>query len=93
MEASRKTGDEIQTNIQGLALIKTPQHKRYYIIFTDKTIHYSVAFLIHKKSETLELFQTLDAQWEKNYGIKIKLLHSDNSREYKSKEFDKYLAK
>jgi len=47
---------------------------------------------MHKKSETLESFQALDAQWEKNYGIKIKLLHSDNGREYKNKEFDKYLA-
>jgi len=30
--------------------------KRYYIIFTDKAIHYSVAFLMYKKSETLESF-------------------------------------
>jgi len=47
---------------------------------------------MHKKSKTLESFQALDARWEKNYGIKIKLLHSDNGGEYKNKEFDKYLA-
>ena len=51
-----------------------------------------MVFLIHKKSETLELFQALDARWERNYEIKIKLLHSDNGGEYKSKEFDKYLV-
>jgi len=87
MEASGKTGDEIHTDVWGPALIETPQHKRYYVTFIDKVTHYSVAFLMHKKSETLELFQALDAQWEKNYRIKIKLLHSNNGGEYKSKEF------
>jgi len=47
---------------------------------------------MHKKSETLESFQALDARWKRNYRIKIKLLYSDNGGEYKSKEFDKYLA-
>jgi len=60
IEASRKTGDEIYTNVWGPAIIETPQHKRYYIIFTDKATYYLVAFLIHKKSETLESFQALD---------------------------------
>ena len=92
MEASGKTGDEIHTDVWGPAPIETPQHKRYYVTFTDKATHYSVAFLMHKKSETLESFQALDARWEKNYGIKIKLLRSDNGGEYKNKEFDKYLA-
>jgi len=27
-----------------------------------------------------------------NHAIKIKLIHSDNSGEYKSREFDKYLV-
>jgi len=62
IEASEKMEDEIHTNVWGLALIEIPQHKRYYITFTDKATHYSVAFLMHKKSETLESFQALDAQ-------------------------------
>ena len=81
IEASGKTGDEIYTDVWGPALIETPQHNRYYIIFTDKAIHYSVTFLMHKKSKTLESFQALDTWWEKNYGIKIKLLYSNNGGE------------
>lgn len=31
-------------------------------------------------------------RWEKEHGIKIKILHSDGGREYKSHNFDSYLA-
>jgi len=60
LEASGKIGDEIHTNVWGPAPVETPQHKRYYVTFTDKTTHYLVAFLMHKKSETLKSFQALD---------------------------------
>jgi len=40
MEASRKTRDEIYTDVWGPAPIETPQHKRYYVTFTDKVTYY-----------------------------------------------------
>ena len=92
LEASGKIEDKIHTGVWGPAPVETPQHKRYYVTFTNKATHYSVAFLMHKKSETLESFQALDVQWEKNHTIKIKLVHSDNGGEYKSREFNRYLA-
>jgi len=92
MKASGKIGDKIYTDMWGPTQIETLQHKKYYVTSTDKVTHYLIVFLMHKKNETLKSFQALDAWWEKNYGIKIKLLHSDNGKEYKSKEFDKYLA-
>jgi len=61
MKASRKIGDEIHTDMWGPAPIETPQHKKYYVIFTDKVTHYLIVFLMHKKNETLESFQALDA--------------------------------
>ena len=67
LEASGKIEDEIHTDIWGPAPVETPQHKKYYITFTDKTMHCSVTFLMHKKSETLGSFQALDTQWEKNH--------------------------
>jgi len=62
MEASGKMEDKIHTDVWGPAPIEIPQHKRYYITFTNKATHYLVAFLMHKKSETLESFQALNAQ-------------------------------
>jgi len=62
MKASEKIGDEIHTDVWGPALIEIPQHKKYYVTFTNKVTHYSVVFLMHKKSETLKLFQALNVQ-------------------------------
>jgi len=56
LEASGKIEDKIHTDIWGPAPVETPQHKKYYVTFTNKTMHYLVTFLMYKKSETLKSF-------------------------------------
>jgi transposase InsO family protein len=85
-------GDEVHSDVWGPAPTETTQHKKYYVSFTDNATRYTAAVLMHAKDETFPSFQDLDARWEKEYGVKIKILHSDNGGEYKSREFDDYLA-
>ncbi len=91
-DASGGVGDQVHSDVWGPATIETPQHKKYYVTFTDDASRYSVAMLLHSKDETLQSFKDLEARWDKVHGIKIKILHSDRGGEYKSHEFDDYLA-
>lgn len=91
-EAKGAIGDEIHTDVWGPASVETPQHKKYYVSFTDETSRYTVVVLMHAKSGTFDAFKALIARWERESGLKIKMLHSDNGGEYKSKDFDNYLA-
>jgi hypothetical protein len=91
-EAKGEVGDEIHTDVWGPASVETPQHNRYYVSFTDEASRYSVVVLMHAKSDTFDALKTLVARWERESGLKIKVLHSDNGGECKNKEFDKYLA-
>jgi transposase InsO family protein len=92
-EATGEVGDEVHTDVWGLASIETPQHNRYYASFTDESSRYSVVILMHSKDQTFETFKALAARRERKCGIKIKILHSDNGGEYKSGAFDEYLRK
>ncbi|SJL02247.1 uncharacterized protein ARMOST_05573 [Armillaria ostoyae] len=91
-DASGGVGDQVHSDVWGPATIETPQHKKYYVTFTDDASRYSVAMLLHSKDETLQSFKDLEARWDKVHGIKIKILHSDGGGEYKSHAFDDYLA-
>jgi transposase InsO family protein len=91
--ATGNVGDEVHTDVWGPATIETPQHKKYYVSYTDEASRYTVLVLMRSKDETLESFEDVDARWETEHGIRIKIIHSDNGGEYKSHEFDKYLAK
>nr|GAT54265.1 polyprotein [Mycena chlorophos] len=89
--AEGKVGDQVHSDVWGPATVQTPQHKRYYLTFTDDASRYTVAFLLNTKDQTFEAFKELDARWKKQ-GIELKILHSDNGGEFKSHVFDKYLA-
>jgi len=49
-----------------------------------------VRFIAHK-SQALEEFKAYKIFVEKQHGMKIKALQSDNGREYVNQEFDEYL--
>nr|GAT43053.1 polyprotein [Mycena chlorophos] len=90
-DADGKLGDQVHSDVWGPSSVQTPQHKRYYVTFTDDASRYTVAMLLATKDQTFEAFKELDARWHK-LGVDIKILHSDNGGEYKSQIFDEYLA-
>ena len=55
---------------------------RYLLNFIDDFSRYTWVFFLKKKSEVCEFFYELKALIENASGIKIKILRSDNGREY-----------
>ena len=48
-------------------------------------------YFLRQKSETLKFFNAFKVMAETQTGNKIKILRSDNGREYVNKEFDSFL--
>ena len=59
---------------------------RYLLTFIDDFSRYTWVFFLKKKSEVCEKFSELKALIENSYGIKIKILRSNNGGEYVSNE-------
>ncbi|KAG7443434.1 uncharacterized protein BT62DRAFT_903429, partial [Guyanagaster necrorhizus] len=59
-DASERVDDQVHSDMWRPVMIETPQHKKYYVTFTDDASYYSVAMLLHSKNETLQSFKDLE---------------------------------
>lgn len=66
---------------------------RYYILFVDDYSRMIFVYFIKNKSDAFGCFQKYKAVVEKQINKKIKILRSDNGKEFCNKEFDNYLTK
>ena len=64
-----------------------------FVSFTDDYSHFSMVFLINKKSEAFEKFREYKAIVEAKFGKKIAVLRCDNGGEYLSKQQSEYYKK
>ena len=62
------------------------------MLFVDDYTRMTWAYLLNKKSEAFDYFKHFRKQVEKELGMKIKCLRSDNGGEFTSSEFDMYYA-
>lgn len=83
----------IHTDICGP--IKTPSlgGARYFATFIDEKTSYTEVAILKEKSEIFNAFKTYKARVEKQIGMPIKKIRSDNATEYLSKEFTEYFEK
>jgi transposase InsO family protein len=64
---------------------------RYFVTFIDDCTRYVTAYLMKKKSETLEKFQEYQ-KWSENFhSRRIQILRSDNGSEYINNDFKRHL--
>ena len=64
---------------------------RYVLTYICSHTEYSFVYLLKNKSEQCSFFKEFKAFYEKQTGIQIKELRSDNGTEYFSNEFQNYL--
>nr|KYP56903.1 Retrovirus-related Pol polyprotein from transposon TNT 1-94 [Cajanus cajan] len=91
---SRKLGAErakdvlelIHTDICGPFPTTSWNGQQYFITFIDDYSRYGYLFLIHEKSQSLDVFKSLKAEVELQLGKKIKAVKSDCGGEY----YDRY---
>ncbi|CAH2109182.1 unnamed protein product [Euphydryas editha] len=63
---------------------------RYFIIFVDDYSRMTHIYFMKSKSETFQCFRDYVANVENEHSKKIKILRSDNGREFCSNEFQNY---
>jgi len=56
--------------------------QQYFITFIDDYSRYGYLYLIHEKSQSLEIFKTFKAEVKLQLGKKIKVVKSDRGGEY-----------
>jgi hypothetical protein len=92
-ERAKYFGDEIHTDLWGPSPIESFGGKRYYISFTDDKTRHTHLYLLAKKDEALDAYTKYQAWCATQYGVKIKILHSDCGGEYTGKVFSSHLQK
>ncbi|KAL1483376.1 hypothetical protein MTO96_033244 [Rhipicephalus appendiculatus] len=76
-------------------LEKSHQHAActcYFVTFIDDYSRYTVVYPMKTKNEVLQNFDKYRRMVENIHNTKVKTLRSDDGGEYKSKEFNMYLA-
>lgn len=72
----------IHTDICGPFHIANRNGQRYFISFIDDYSRYGYLYLIHEKSESLDVFKSYKLEVENQLGKKIKSVRSDRGGEY-----------
>ena len=72
----------IYTNIYGLFPIASWNGQQYFITFINDYLRYGYLYLIHEKSQSLDVFKAFKAEVENQLDKKIKAVKSDCGGEY-----------
>ena len=90
-KCTAKFGDEIHTDVWGLAPVESKGGKCYYITYTNDSTCLTNLYFLAKKSNAYKTYKDYDAWCVTQLKAKIKVLHSDRGGEYLGKEFTIYL--
>lgn len=93
-ESKRETeiGDIIHSDVCGPMRVLSNGKARYFAIFIDSSRWCEVRFL-RNKNDVLKEFKNFRALMERQPGVKVKCLQTDNGGEYVSARFDETLKK
>lgn len=83
----------IHTDICGPMRVLSFAGSRYFATFVDDKTRYCEMVFMAQKSEIFEKFKIFKAKVEKQTGLKIKNVRSDNDREYLSNKFKDFFEK
>lgn len=93
MRAELQPGDLVYSDVCGPMSHSSVQGLRYFVLFKDAaTSHRHVYFMKHK-SDVLEYFKKYNALVRNKFTHNVKIIHTDNGREYVNKTFKEYLDK
>jgi hypothetical protein len=74
---AKAVGELIHSDLWGPSPTRTPQHKEYYVSYTDDHSRYSVVYLIRTKDETFETYEQYEAWLHTQFSARIKELHTE----------------
>jgi len=77
----------------GLFQTKSLGEASYILTFIDEFSRMTFGYLLEHKDQTFESFKVFKAFVDNQTNLKIKMLRSDNGREYNSSEFNEFYDK
>ena len=92
-KSDRKSGplEIIHSDVCGPFRVESHARARYFVTFIDDRSRWCEIRQLKGKHEVLNAFKDFKAFVETQSGNKIKYLQSDNGKEYRNNEFDKFL--
>ena len=82
---------EVHTNLWGPSPTQSLGGRKYYIAFTDDSIHYTMLTILQSKDEALDMYKSYAVWVYTQHGVRIKHLRSDHGGEYTRGKFTKFL--
>ncbi|CAK9832647.1 Retrovirus-related Pol polyprotein from transposon TNT 1-94 [Anthophora retusa] len=92
-ESNFKPGQKIHTDVCGPINIESPRGSKYFLLFKDECTSFRKVYFLRHKAEVFEKFLDFENFVHTQTGNNIKVLRSDNGREYTSEEFRKHTEK
>ena len=87
-----KIGEVMHTDVCGPMSTESPGGSRYFLTFKDDASNYRHVYFMRHKSEVFEKFKVFEKLIRNKFGQSIKILRSDNGREFCNQKMDDYLA-
>jgi hypothetical protein len=85
--------ERIHTDVCGPFSVASIEKHRYYVIFVDDFSRKCWIFIMQKKDQTFSKFCEFKALVEKESGMQVKALRSNNGGEYISNEFKDFSSR
>ena len=82
----------VHSDIWGPSRIKSNLGFQYFVTFIDDYSRCTWVFLMKNRSELFSIFQIFYNEIKNQFGISIRILRSDNGREYLSHSFKNFMA-
>lgn len=90
-KVTTKPGEKIHTDVCGPMSVESLGGARYFLTFKDDATGFRHVYFIKHKSDVYEKYLEYEHLVKNKFGQEIKVLRSDNGREFCNKEMDKYL--
>lgn len=86
-------GEFIHTDVCGPMNVNSPSQSKYFLIFKDDCTNFRMVYFLKQKSEVSTKFKEFEQLVKRQTGNLIKILRSDNGKEYVNKDMTDYLQK
>lgn len=84
-------GDLVYSDVCGPMSHESIQGMKYFVLFKDAATSYRHVYFIKNKNEVMEVFKKYNAIIKNQYMHNVRVLHTDNGKEYVNKIFQEYL--
>lgn len=91
MRGATLPGNIVYSDVCGPIAESSVSGKRYFVLFKDGATSYRHVYFLRHKDEVLECFKKYNAIVNNRFQHNVRILHTDNGREFVNEEFNSFL--